>query len=126
MRNKFFSSLSEPLLDIKTAAALLGCSIHTVIRWCEDGTLAYVTTHRGKRKLTRKIRPSTLHAFLSGNTVVRPSTPEGSGGSNLQPPLLPPIRTPGVSGGFDGMPEPPLAAHATLSPETQMQQPVPA
>jgi|SRR6266540_6393318 len=105
VRNKFFSSLAEPLLDLNTAAALLGVSVSTITRYIDDGTIAAVITHRGKRKLTRKIRPSTLSAWLSGNSS-RP--PEGGGDSNLQSPPLPPLAIirPGVSVGFDGMPPP--------------------
>src|SRR5713101_7037324 len=74
-------STLEPLLDLATAAAVLGCSVSTVIRMCMEGSLPYVAIHRGKRKLTRKIRPSSLSAFLADNTVR--STP-GEGG-NLPP-----------------------------------------
>lgn len=90
MRNlkKTLSNL-EPLLDLNTTAALLGCSVSTVTRMCDDGSLPYVTTHRGKRKLTRKIRPSSLSAFLAGNTVLPRPIPEGNGGTNLPPPILP-------------------------------------
>jgi excisionase family DNA binding protein len=100
-----FSNFTEPLLDLATSAALLGVSVSTVTRYIEDGTLAAVVTHRGKRKLSRKIRPSTLHAFLSGN-----ATPEGAGGAYLPPPLLPPLTQIRLGGlvGFNGMPEPPI------------------
>ena len=118
LRN-FFSSF-EPLLDLNTSAALLGVSVSTVTRYIEDGTLAAVTVHRGKRKISRKIRPSTLHAFLAGNATSRP--PEGSGGTPPVPPLLPPLVEIRPSVGFDGVTEPPFLSQGNTVSQEQLYQ----
>lgn len=122
MRNlkKNLSTL-EPLLDMNTVALLIGCSVSTVTRMCDDGSLPYVIVHRGKRKLTRKIRPSSLSAFLSGNTSSLRPIPEGNGGTNLPPPILPvpQFHPGGEMAGYDGSMPPPM----WLLPGAEKQEP---
>lgn len=110
----------EPLMDLNIVALLLGCSVSTVTRLCDEGVMPHIVVARHRRKRTMKIRPSALSAFLAGNTS-RP--PEGRGGTPPVPPLLPPLAEirPGVFVGFNGMPlsEPPFVSQGETVEATQ-------